>query len=62
MHGMNIKMTGTKFRFNLFSDFADETCQKWRHLDYEFVVQVTVHRDKFLKPTRFTNFSNLFLE
>jgi len=30
----------------------------------EFDVHVTVHRDKFLiiKPTRFTNFSNLFLE
>jgi len=30
----------------------------------EFAVHVTVHRDKFLtiKPTRCTNFSNLFLE
>jgi len=30
----------------------------------KFDVHVTVHRDKFLiiKPTRYTNFSNLFLE
>ena len=32
-------------------------------LMYIFDFHVTVHRDKFLiiKPTRFTNFSNLFL-
>jgi len=31
---------------------------------FEFAVHVTVHRDKFLiiKPTRCTNFSNLFFE
>jgi hypothetical protein len=29
-----------------------------------FDIHVTVHRDKFhiIKPTRFTNYSNLFLE
>ena len=37
---------------------------KWIKMPQDFDVQVTVHRDKFLiiKPTRFTNFSNLFLE
>ena len=31
---------------------------------YKFDARVTVHRDKFLKikPTRCTNFSNLFLK
>jgi len=31
---------------------------------YDFDVHVTVHRDKFLtiRPTRCTNYSNLFLE
>jgi len=34
------------------------------HLECEFDLHVTVHHDKFLiiKPTRCTNFSNLFLE
>ena len=35
-----------------------------QHIISEFQVHVTVHRDKFLtiKPTRSTNFSNLFSE
>jgi len=40
-------------------------CTVWRPCDCaQFDVHVTVHRDKFLitKPTRCTNFSNLFLE
>jgi len=37
---------------------------KWITLSQDFDVQVTVHRDKFpiIKPTRYTDFSNLFLE
>jgi len=40
------------------------SCLQTEKTQVEFDFQLTVHRDKFLiiKPTRCTNFSNLFLE
>ena len=46
-------------------DFLHVACIKYKHmLIYNFVVRVTVHRDKFPynKPTRCTNFSKFILE
>jgi hypothetical protein len=55
IHGLNSSLFSVSLSY-----YAPSVTMNVKHLD----VHVNVHRDKFLiiKPTRCTNFSNLFLE